>query len=152
MVFRAMISIMRSGAAPVLYASTPAIKIFRYIITVTISYHAPLQNKVRCLYFIFCIFYVAGGLSQKEPLSNLRTCNYNTDKIIVSITPLSGPSAGNAILPFLESQTPASRIYGTSHMSIAEPVSRKSTRKIGAGRFIKQSNSIKSAREKVTII
>ena len=122
MVSRAMISIVRSGAALGHCASTPTIKYFaKYL---ALPYHAPLQNKVRRLYFIFCIFYVDEGLSQKEPLSNLRTCNHNTDKIIVSITPLSGPSFEDAILAVLERQTPASRIYGASHMLSAEPVSR----------------------------
>ena len=118
-----MIFIMCSGAAPGHCASTPTIKYFVKYLQFTISYHAPLQNKVRRLYFIFCIFYVAEGLSQKEPPSNLQTCNHNTDKIIVSITPLSGPSFEDAILPVLERQTPASRIYCASHMSSAEPVS-----------------------------
>ena len=68
--------------------------------------------------------------------------NHNADKIFVSITPLSGPSIENAIPPMLERQTPASHLYGARHMLIVEPVSHKSMRKVGPGRFIPQYNGM----------
>ena len=77
------------------------------------------------------MFYVAAWAYVREPFFYLRIFNRNADEIFVSITPLSGPSVENAILPLLERQTPASHIYGTNHMPIAELVSRKSKRKVG---------------------
>ena len=100
----------------------------------TISYHMPLQNKVRRLYFIFCMFYVAARAFVKEqfltyelqPQHQLNNCLF---------IPLSEPSVANAISLRLEIQTPASHLYGTSRMPSVEPVSRKRTRKVGPGRF-----------------
>ena len=56
----------------------------------------PLQNKVRHLYFISCMFYVAARAFAQEPFLTYEN-NHNSDKTIVSITPLSGPSIVNAI-------------------------------------------------------
>ena len=56
----------------------------------------PLQNKVRRFYFIFCMFYVAARASAQEPFLTYEN-NHNSDKTIVSIPPLSGPSIANVI-------------------------------------------------------
>ena len=61
----------------------------------------PLQNKVRRLYFIFAYFTWLLGLSHKNrflPTNN----NHNADQIVVSITPLSGPSVADGITLKLE--------------------------------------------------
>ena len=61
----------------------------------TISHHKPLQNKVRRLYFISCIFYVASRAFVKEPFLNLRTSNHNTVQVNASMIPSRRPSLAN---------------------------------------------------------
>ena len=63
--------------------------------TLTIS-HCPCKIKLDAFYFIFCIFYMAARASAQEPFLTYEN-NHNSDKTIVSITPLSGPSIVNAI-------------------------------------------------------
>ena len=55
----------------------------------------PLQNKVRRLYFIFCMFYVAARASRIRFFTYENS--HNNDKTFVSITPLSGPTIANTI-------------------------------------------------------
>ena len=53
-------------------------KIYDMVHDHTIS-NAPLQIKVRRLYFIFCKFYVADRAFEIEPFLCLRTYSHNTD-------------------------------------------------------------------------
>ena len=57
----------------------------------------PLQNKVRRLYFIYCKFYVVVRAFALELFLNYKLYNHNMDPVVVSTTPLSGPSVVNAI-------------------------------------------------------
>src|SRR4051812_47527875 len=51
----------------------------------------------------------------------------------VSITPLSGPSVANIFASLVQrDRHPPSTLYGTSHMSRVEPVSRKRVSRPGA--------------------
>ena len=88
----------------------------------------------------------------EKPFLTYELFNHNTDQIIVYITPLLGPSVVNTISLKMEKQAPASRIHGTSHVSSAELVSRKRTRKVGPGRFIHQYRKMISTHERVIII
>ena len=72
------------------------------------------------------------GVSRNNRFYPTKT-SHNTNPAIVSITPLSGPSVANIFASLmLERQTPPSHLYGTSHMSSVEPVSRKHVRSVGA--------------------
>src|ERR1041385_4061394 len=84
-------------------------------------------------YFIFCNFYVAArGFGKRTAFYPAKT-SHNTNPAIVSITPQSGPSVANVFASLmLERQTNPSHLYGTSHMSSVEPVSRKRVRSVEA--------------------
>ena len=93
---------------------------------------ALLQNKVRRLYFYpFANFTWLLGLSHKnrflptniEPQHLIDNHLYDPLKEALACTAMS-TKVGDAIHP-------PSHIYGTSRMSGVEPVSRKSTRKVG---------------------
>ena len=98
------------------------------------SYDPPsCKVNLNAFYFIFCKFYVAGRGVERENRFVLRKKCHDSDSTIVSVTPLSGSSVANIFASLmLERQTPPSLLYGTSHMSSVEPVSRKRVRSVGA--------------------
>src|SRR3954469_11816131 len=95
----------------------------------------PLTCKLklkRLLLYIFKFYVAAKGFRERTPFYPAKT-SHNTNPAIVSITPLLGPSVANVFTSLmLERQTPPSHLYGTSHMSSVEPVSRKHVRSVGA--------------------
>ena len=105
-----------------------------------ITSHAPLQNKVRRFYLLsFCNFYVASRAFAIRTVSYLRTLNHNIDSVISFYYPLKEAFACIVISTKVGETTPSKpHLYGTSRMSSVEPVSRKSTRKVGRGQLIIQ--------------
>src|ERR1043165_4813018 len=94
----------------------------------------PLSCKLKLKRLLLYLLQVLRGCSgfQERIVSILRKPCHNTNSAIVSITPLSGPSVANVFASLmLERQTPPSHLYGTSHMSSVEPVSRKRVRSVG---------------------
>ena len=112
-------------------------------LTLNISY-CPCKIKLDAFYFIFCIFYVAWGFRKQNRFHTYETYDHNNDQIVAIYVSLSGPPLKMQSQLKIERQTPASHIYGTSRMSVVEPVSRKRTRKVGLGRFI---NSMPPAKQ-----
>ena len=104
-------------------------------LTLTIS-HSPCKIKLDASTLSFAYFTWLGAFVNRTA-SYLRTYDHNNDQIIAYLFIPFGPSIENAKpTKERERQTPASHIYGTSRMSVVEPVSRKRTRKVGPGRFI----------------
>ena len=108
--------------------------------TLTIS-HCPCKIKLDAFYFIFCMFYVTARASVQEPFLTYESAT-TAIRYLSLLHPFRGPPLQMLYQLLQERQTPASHIYGTSHMSGVEPVSRKSTRKVGTGRFIQQYRDI----------
>src|SRR3954462_8905830 len=96
-----------------------------------IPFHAN-QSKTP-FYFSLCKFYVAARGFEREdrfyPAKNMPQHRLPS----VSITPLSGPSVANIFASLMQKDTPPPTftLYGTSHMSSMEPVSRKRVRSVG---------------------
>ena len=118
--------------------------------TLTIS-HCPCKIKLDVSTLCFAYFTWLGAFVNRTD-SYIRTYDHNNDQIVAIYVSLSGPPLKMQSQLKRERQTPASRISGTSRMSVVEPVSRKRTRKVGPGRFINSMpTTLASARERVTI-
>ena len=102
-----------------------------------ITSRALLQNKVRRFYLLsFCNFYVASRAFAIGTISYLRTSSHNIYSVISFYYPLKEAFTCIIISTKVRETTPAKpHLYGTSRMSSVEPVSRKSTRKVGRGQL-----------------
>ena len=60
-------------------------------LTITTSYHKPLQNKVRCIYFIFCLFYVAARAFAKELFLTYKLLTTTSIKQLSLLHPFWSP-------------------------------------------------------------
>src|SRR3954469_19629322 len=88
------------------------------------------------LYFIFCKFYVAARGFEKRTVSILRKQATTPIHNCLYYTPVGALRCKHLRIANAERHTPPATLYGTSHMSIVEQVSRKRVRSVGA-RFIK---------------
>src|ERR1041385_6983726 len=100
-----------------------------------------MQSKVKRLSTLACASFTwLLGVSRERTVSILRKTCHNT----VSHPSLLHPCRGLNIFTSLMQRDihPPDTLYGTSHMSSVEPVSRKRVRSVG-GRFIKHCRNAK---------
>src|ERR1041385_4663417 len=88
-------------------------------------------------YFSFCKFYVAArGFERENRFYPAKKHATTPSPIRLYYTPVGALRCKNLRIANAERQTPPATLYGTSHMSSVEPVSRKRVRSVG-DRFIK---------------
>src|SRR3954468_12915068 len=103
-----------------------------------------MHIKVKNAFLLYLLQILRGckGFRENNRFYPAKT-SHNTNPAIVSITPLSGPSVANIFASLMQrDRHPPATLYGTSHMSSVEPVSRKRVRSVG-GRFIKHCRNAK---------
>jgi hypothetical protein len=98
-----------------------------------ITAYAPLQNKVRCFYFMFVSFTWLLGISHKNCFlsTNMKPQYWLTYCCFES--PLRALHCRCHIHYRWRNRHPTSHLHSTSRTSVVEPVSRRSTRKVGHG-------------------
>src|ERR1041385_7919082 len=103
-----------------------------------------MQSKVKRLSTLACASFTwLLGVSREITVSILRKNMPQHRLPSVSITPLSGPFVANIFASLMQrDRHPPATLYGASHMSSLEPVSRKRVRSVG-GRFIKHCRNAK---------
>src|ERR1044071_5692588 len=93
-----------------------------------------MQSKVKMsFYFSLCKFYVAArGFERENRFYPAEKHATTPSPIRLYYTPVGALRCKYLRIANAERQTPPATLYGTSHMSSVEPVSRKRVRSVGA--------------------
>ena len=97
--------------------------------------------KLIYFYFIFCKFYVAARGFEKEPFLSYENKPQHQFSNYLYYTPVGALRCKHLRIANVERQTPPNHLYGTSHMSSVEPVSRKRIRSVGAASSVHCRNA-----------
>src|SRR3954465_10230787 len=102
-----------------------------------------MQSKVKRISTLACASFTwLLGVSRERTVSILRKHATTPSPIRLYYTPVGALRCKHLHIANAERQTPPATLYGTSHMSSVEPVSRKRVRSVG-GRFIKHCRNAK---------
>ena len=88
--------------------------------------------KLIRFYFIFCKFYMTARGFEKEPFLSYENMQQHQSGNCIYYTPVGALRCKRLCKANVRERDTPSHLYGTSHMSSVEPVSRKCVRSVGA--------------------